>query len=295
MKQRWNKPRQHAHHTDDWLMTYADLITLMLCFFTIFISMSIPKKDAMKKIDPLPPIVHNIVQPFKPPEVFQGNLPFQTVEEYTKNNQMLGNLPFHDSSTDESPAAVETKVQPDPSLKPADDTPVAAAAALAHEAPQTLPTTLPEIMDHMKAQAAPSADVKGDRISTIEMNSAAFFDSGSAVISASGKSILQAVAVTLKSDAYKDYQITIEGHTDDAPISTAQFPSNWELSTARAAAVVRYFLDQGVEAKKLRAAGYADTFPKAPNRDAKGIAIPQNQALNRRVVIRLEKIEKEQP
>ena len=96
--------------------------------------------------------------------------------------------------------------------------------------------------------------------------------------------------MNLKAEKFRDYQITIEGHTDDAPISTAQFPSNWELSTARASAVVHYFLEQGIAAQKLRAAGYADTFPVAPNRDSAGKPIPENQARNRRVVIKLEKI-----
>ncbi|HMK68945.1 MAG TPA: hypothetical protein VK433_10375, partial [Stellaceae bacterium] len=53
--------------------------------------------------------------------------------------------------------------------------------------------------------------------------------------------------------------------------------------------------DQGIPARRLRAAGYADTFPKAPNRDAGGTAIPENQAKNRRVVIKLEKIESAEP
>jgi chemotaxis protein MotB len=55
---------------------------------------------------------------------------------------------------------------------------------------------------------------------------------------------------------------------------------------------VHYFLDQGIPALKLRAAGYADTFPRAPNRDANGNAIPENQTQNRRVVIKMEKIDK---
>jgi len=100
------------------------------------------------------------------------------------------------------------------------------------------------------------------------------------------------VTVDLKSDKLKDYQITVEGHTDDTPINTSRFPSNWELSTARASAVVHFFLDQGIPALKLRAAGYADTFPKAPNRDSNGNAIPANQTQNRRVVIKMEKIDK---
>jgi len=56
--------------------------------------------------------------------------------------------------------------------------------------------------------------------------------------------------------------------------------------------VVHYFLEQGIPARKLRAAGYADSFPKAPNRDANGNPIPEHQAQNRRVVIKLEKIDK---
>ena len=68
----------------------------------------------------------------------------------------------------------------------------------------------------------------------------------------------------ISSDKYKGYQVTVEGHTDDSPIRTRRFPSNWELSTARAAAVVHFLLQQGIPAQKLRAAGYADTFPVSP-------------------------------
>jgi chemotaxis protein MotB len=88
-----------------------------------------------------------------------------------------------------------------------------------------------------------------------------------------------------------DYMITVEGHTDDMPIGTGQFPSNWELSTARASAVVRYLINNGIPAAKLRAVGYAQVMPKVPNRDVTGRPIPENQAQNRRVVIKLEKIE----
>jgi chemotaxis protein MotB len=149
-----------------------------------------------------------------------------------------------------------------------------------------------DIVDTLKTQGRADIEQKGDRITTLEISSAAFFDSGSAALSTSGESILRDVTVDLKSDKLKDYEITVEGHTDDTPINTTRFPSNWELSTARASAVVHFFLDQGIPARKLRAAGYADTFPKAPNRDANGNAIPENQTQNRRVVIKMEKIDR---
>jgi chemotaxis protein MotB len=65
------------------------------------------------------------------------------------------------------------------------------------------------------------------------------------------------------------------------------FPSNWELSGARAARVVRMFETMGFDRRQLQAIGYADTKPLVPNRDAQGAAIPQNQAQNRRVVLRV--------
>jgi chemotaxis protein MotB len=149
---------------------------------------------------------------------------------------------------------------------------------------------LPTIVDRLKKQGTPIVAQTGERITTLQISSGAFFGSGYAALSGAGKAILHDVAATLKSGEFAAYRVSIEGHTDDTPIATAQFQSNWELSTARAAAVVRFFLEQGVPARKLTAAGYADTFPIAPNRNADGTVIPENQAKNRRVVIKLEKI-----
>ena len=120
----------------------------------------------------------------------------------------------------------------------------------------------------------------------------AFFSSGQAELSDEGQRILGDLTAKLTSRNYINYSITVEGHTDDNPIHTPQFPSNWELSSARASAVVRFFIEHGIDPQRLRAAGYADVFPKVPNRDSHGNALPQNQAQNRRVIIKLEKIEK---
>jgi chemotaxis protein MotB len=242
-------------------MTYADMITLLLCFFVIFLSVTITKKDIPKKVEAPPPVERSA----PPPDILEGNLPLHGAPQAEEPSIMEGNLPFHEITIDE----------------PEETAPATPANA-----------TLPEIVDHLKTQGNADIQQKGDHITTIQVNSAAFFGIGAAALSESGKSILLAVAANLKSDQFKDYQITVEGHTDDSPISTPQFPSNWELSTARASAVVHFFLQQNIPAQKLRAAGYADTFPIAPNRDANGNPIPANQAQNRRVVIKLEKIEK---
>lgn len=82
--------------------------------------------------------------------------------------------------------------------------------------------------------------------------------------------------------------IKVEGHTDDVPISKGSFwGSNWELSAARAASVVRLFESKGFPSDSLTAVGYGSTKPVLPNRDPAGVVIPENQTKNRRVIIKV--------
>ena len=209
------KKKAQSNHADDWLMTYADMITLLLCFFAVFLSVSVPKRSPDAQLQPI------IVQSYGAPDNIESNQP----------------------------------IDPKPHI------------------------------------VVPTSNQIGDRITAMQMSSSAFFTSGSATLTEEGKKILANEVEILKSPKYHGYVITIEGHTDDTPVNTSEFHSNWELSSARASAVVHFFLDQGIEPFKLRAAGYADTFPRVPNHDAHGNPIPENQAKNRRVVIKLEKME----
>lgn len=120
---------------------------------------------------------------------------------------------------------------------------------------------------------------------TIELASSSLYRAGSADIQGTSIQVLSDVADAIKNFEYKNYQVEIEGHSDNIAIHTKQFPSNWELSVNRATNIVRYFLREGVDSRRLKAAGYADTKPKVPNQDAAGNSIPENQAMNRRVVI----------
>jgi len=79
----------------------------------------------------------------------------------------------------------------------------------------------------------------------------------------------------------------VEGHTDPLPIATSIFPSNWELSSARAGAVIRVFEEKGFERPNLVSIGLADSRPILENKDTKGEWIPENMAKNRRVVVRV--------
>ena len=126
-----------------------------------------------------------------------------------------------------------------------------------------------------------------DKGITIELASSAFYRPGSADLRDQALPVLKTMADMFKAPKYKYYNIEIEGHTDDDPISTARYPSNWELSAGRASGVVRYFISQGIDMERMKAIGYAETQPKLPNRDADGNPIKENQSENRRVIMRI--------
>lgn len=111
---------------------------------------------------------------------------------------------------------------------------------------------------------------------TLEIASDLAFNIGSADLSPAIKSFLVKLVKTMEKATYA---IAVEGHTDNVPIRSSVFPSNWELSAARASAVIRYLTSQGISPDKFRAIGFGDTAPKVANDTA------ENRAKNRRVDI----------
>jgi len=110
------------------------------------------------------------------------------------------------------------------------------------------------------------------------------FASGSADLNPEAIPLLNQIAqITLE----RAERLDIEGHSDDRSISSSRFPSNWELSSARAGATARYMITQGVPQSRVRAVGYADTNPILPNDTA------ENRAINRRVEFLFVRVEEE--
>jgi chemotaxis protein MotB len=103
------------------------------------------------------------------------------------------------------------------------------------------------------------------------------FDPGKAVLKPAAEPILSNVSRAINID--RTHPIMVEGHTDSVPIAGSQFPSNWELSTARASVVVRFMIDAGIDKYRLGAAGYAYLYPVASN------ATEAGRSRNRRVEI----------
>ncbi len=320
MKARRYSGGGQARHADDWLMTYADTITLLLCLFAVLLALhgaklhgaanaQVPASAAASRSS-TPPQASTIVAPFRelagmprPPEDADDDPDDRTTRPNNPPTRQV--LPATGTSSAD-PAAVASfataafdKPAPVSIAHPVPKTAAAAPAVPASAASPAQPTAdagraaapPPEAAKPVNARPAAAPEETGDRITLFQFSSATFFASGAAILTDSGQSILGSLLGRLQSPEFAAYRITVEGHTDDEPIGSTQFPSNWELSAARAAAVVRFLVEQGVSASRLRAAGYADTRPLAPNRDAAGNPIPANQAMNRRVVIELEKID----
>jgi chemotaxis protein MotB len=116
----------------------------------------------------------------------------------------------------------------------------------------------------------------------VEFANVALYDSGSADIKTDALPLLEEVSRVIRSTSHSSHMIEVEGHTDDLPIATQKFPSNWELSSARATNVVKYLLSQGLEKERLKASGFADSRPKE-NTD--NLSLEQLRPANRRVVV----------
>ncbi|MFN4004772.1 MAG: flagellar motor protein MotB [Hylemonella sp.] len=118
------------------------------------------------------------------------------------------------------------------------------------------------------------------RTVSFRISSEILFASGEAGLTPAGQELVSRLLPALR--AAERHAIVVEGHTDDVPIQTARFPSNWELAAGRAGSVVRFLVSQGIAPQRMRAIGYADTRPIAPN------DTPAGRAANRRVEIVLE-------
>jgi chemotaxis protein MotB len=226
-KAKAEKPQNHER----WLITYADLITLLLVFFIVLYAGS--QEDSRK----FAVLAQSLRAAF--------------------NNIAL------DGSGGSSPVFTGSGAAN------------AGGGQQQLEDFQSLVALLQRVAEERGLADRIDLRLEEDRI-VIGLGSDLLFASGSAQIRPSAEPVLAAVAAALRG---KPNEIRVEGHTDDVPISTAEFPSNWELSAARATAVARRLIEAGVPAARVEAAAYADTRPRADNRT------PEGRAANRRAEI----------
>ena len=266
---------RHAHAVHDneerWLLTYADMITLLMALFMVLFSIS------SVNISKYQTLQESLKSAFSGSILTGGKAILQSGSESTS---------AHHPATSEVPAIIPVT----PNVpKPVDTSASQIASAMESEAgakaEQSHFEALKRKLDAYARSHGFSSSVKtlitrqGLVVRVLTDN--LLFSSGSATLESTGDPLLTEISHLLKLDTSNP--ITVEGYTDNEPIHTAQFPSNWELSTTRATNVVRYFIAHGVAEKRLGAAGYADLHPVASNATAAG------RSRNRRVDIVLDR------
>jgi chemotaxis protein MotB len=220
-----------------WMVTFSDMVTLLLCFFVLLLSFA--NTDTIK--------FKEVLGSMKDAFGVQ-----QEVLELGKEGGM--ELPIKLEST---PSKSDVQKQRLVNLLKA--------------------TAESEGFDKNTLIAIVKGGVK---MEIMELAGNAMFKPGGTDITEESKKLLRKIIPTIRETIYK---ITVEGHTDDTPVRSPKFPSNWELSSARAGSVVRYFIQQGkVDSRRFKAVGHAHTHPLVENTS------PENKSKNRRVSIVFE-------
>ncbi len=265
---RKKKSEEHVNH-ERWLVSYADFITLLFAFFTTLYAIS--SVDAQK--------MGKMVMSMR--ASFDGNLFSPGGKSLSVGQGMggVGTVPIakdivQDLRVPQNAQARDAAVRKLKELK-ANFIPLSDAGT-----GRTLGSFKSQVDSLVGAEALKRKSVitrLEGRGLVISLGEGGFFDSGSDQIKPAGLALLDTIATGLTSVAN---HIRIEGHTDNVPIRNSRFPSNWELSTARATVIVAHLLDKfGLPPERVSAAGYAEYRPVASNDTEEG------RARNRRVDI----------
>ncbi|HKJ98800.1 MAG TPA: flagellar motor protein MotB [Desulfotignum sp.] len=225
-----------------WLVTYADMMTLLLVFFILLYTLSSFEKQ---QVEAAMETVKNELQQDRDPEDIMALLEFSRVSDQKISIEDVTGITLRKKS---------------------------------------LFKDMNRLIDTVDQASHVDTYALGGKI-ILRVSGEVLFASGSAVLKPGALPLFDRM-VTVFED-YPDFTINIKGHTDDVPISTQAFPSNWELSAIRATTVLKYLVSKGIRPQRLTATGYGDIMPLKPN------TTDANRAANRRVEFVLEKSQAE--
>lgn len=254
-----NKRREHIDENsetgkmDRWMVSYADFITLLFTFFVVLYSISLVNEEKYKlfsySIRAALPESTRLNAP--PPTVLLDtpalHLPISTQTVWKRDTVLVDK---HTAKLGEEQRKVETRMK-----------------KLADGLNQVLASLIKKNMVSI---------FQTKRGVVVDISASTLFHTGEAVLQPNSLDVLREVAVVLGTE---DMPIEVEGHSDDIPISTGQFPSNWALSSARASSVAKMLNQNGVLENRLYVVGWAANQPLVPNNSE------ANRARNRRVTI----------
>ena len=224
--------------TDDggsgWIVTFADIMTLILVFFILLFALAESQDAAYKKL-------------------------VAKVQVLDADGNQISVIDY----------AIQNDRNPEP-LKPIEDL---LGLRSSTQDIENLKSAVVEELESMidNTDLSDSVDLvfNANKI-TLQIDGRFLFQSGKAELKDSGRVIFSNLGYLFKQ--YADYDIAIRGHTDNRDIETLQFPSNWELSAVRATTVLRFFIGLGLDPERMTATGYADFIPLVDNDTAENRA-----------------------
>lgn len=241
-KQRNDEP--HENH-DRWLVSYSDFITLLFALFVVMYAVSSVNEGKYRVLS------SSLVSAFK------SNSSSTSASQQTAEFSPLKN----EHPNQGNPIKLIDSFSSQKAIK---------QEKMKGMAKNILHALEPLVKDGQVRVTQNSLGI------TVEINASVLFSPGQAKLAESSNLSLQAVAHVIKGH---EHEIHVEGHTDNLPINTESFPSNWELSSARASSVIRLFIEKGVDAHRLTAIGYGENRPMESNETFEG------RKRNRRVSI----------
>ncbi|MDO4800174.1 MAG: flagellar motor protein MotB [Bacillota bacterium] len=238
-------PEEQKKGAPEWMATYGDLVTLLMCFFVLlfaFSSIDAQKFDAVM-------------------QSFQGSAGILT------GGKSLSEAPFVFDAMPEHSKSVAQTIDEE------------GVSALESKSVEELASELWDIIHQNNMQFQIEVIQNGTHV-TVRFRDNALFDPNRATLKDDAREILKSFSEIIKQDSIKYSEIVVEGHTDNLPTSGTSFPTNWELSAARSTNVVRFLIESlHLDPYKLSSAGYGEYRPITSNETAAG------RALNRRVDI----------
>src|SRR6202166_1013976 len=259
--------KKHEEHVnaEAWAIPYGDLVTLLFALFTVMYAMSSVNEGKFRVLS------DSMVAAFNgAPKSMQ---PLNIGE---KEPGKGGDKPLVGITPTVFLKIKEGKTTPDGKLAPRD--PAKTEGASSADLPGALIRMQRQVQDAMQSLIdAKLVTVRRENMwLEIEINADILFPSGAGEFAPVAEPVLDKLAEVLKPFPNP---IRVEGHTDDRPIRTNAFPSNWELSAARAASVVHQFTKEGIDPLRLEIVGFGEFHPRQPNDSAEG------RNANRRVAI----------
>lgn len=252
MRRKKKQSHEEDHIDETWLIPYADLLTLLLALFIVLFASSTINIDKYKEF------MESFNEALGGVTILNENhIPLKPNQPLNKENN--GEIAI-DEGRDE-----QQNGQP-------------AASTSAEQAEQDLQDLKKHLQQYIDANQLNAVIALEDKSRGIEVSlkDVILFDSGKAALIPSSLPLLEDITKLLGTI---DHPISIEGHTDNVPIRNSNFRSNWELSSARALAVLHYFEDKGIAPERLQFTGFADKKPVFPNDTA------EHRQANRRVSI----------